>query len=891
MSQPGEQTVIVEEPPPAQQPRTRAQVLLGRTLRIVDAGPRPFFQAALVSLTLTCGLAILIALTIRPGGPLPEPQRDAILISLAGLGLVGVLTLATVVIPYSTRAARLDRVIAPAQRAAIWLALTLWFPLITIIAYYRGESTLPLTQVWINFGYNDKRWLTAAYLVCSLAPMVLLVLAARVLEAGRAHPVTWRAWLRNLTPRRHTGRARAGAPAAGAVAAGTGVISTGAVAAATVSTSSGVPDAAVADAGVADAGVADAGAADTGTADAGTADAGTALEAPAASPAGDQERVTFAAFRFPGAGFIRVTAGLLTALGLAYYFYGPPWYLNRASPSTALLYQEDLYLVGLQAISKGAVPYIGPAAIQYGPGSQWFAYLYMRHFATFSVVGFREAWAMFEWVGASFLFVVFFLALGYIRGLIATLLSALIYPALHQMEFIPHGAYTGLIAWANPLRYAGAISLLLLLPAAIRRAPAWRGLLGALVLGMLWGLLSYVAQENLAAGAVGALVLGVLLLLSGSASRRAVLSSLLAVVAGFLVAWLPVVWFYAGRGLLGRFVYLYFLDPRAVAEGYSNTPWGGLHPNVAEIALDAPWTHMYYILPFVLAVLALLAVVKFAPFRVAMDWSKERILLVSSLVTTILLYQGAMLRADADHITGTMLVVPFMVISVATVLPRALGGRRWYTLGLAGALIFAASFLLLPVKSYTFRSISAQAQAPARDRQRLAAEKVLPTPSILADQRVGAGLWDRPSGCCQSFTEPMTNFTELATQIHEIVGNRVTYVENFMAGYTGVIDFVADLRPAPVPLDLRTMVFTKQQEISYLNTFRISVLPKTQALITDNLLTSQVRAFVRHYPHYQLIALQWFHHWHHPHVYWVLLSKPDSLSALRADGVKASAVF
>jgi hypothetical protein len=796
MSQPGEPTVIVEEPPPAGAQRPPAR-LLGRTLRIVEAGPRPFFQAAMVSLAVTCGLAILIALKIRPAGRLPEPQHDSIIISLAALAAVGVLTLATAVIPASARAALLDRIVAPAQRAAIWLALTVWFPLVLIVAYYRGESTLPLTQIWIAFGYLDKRWMTAAYLICALAPMVLLVGASRVLEAGRAHPATWRAWLRDLTPHRQ----------AVVRPAGTGA------------ESAEVDD--------------------------------------AVRPARERP--------FPGAGFIRIVLGVCTAIGIAYYFYGPPWYLNRTAGSLSLGYQEDLYLGGLQAISKGAVPYIGPAAIQYGPGSQWFSYEYMRHFATFSVVGFRESWAMFEWVGASFLFVVFFLALGYLRGLIATLLSALIYPALHLMAFLPGGAYSGYYGWANPLRYAGAISLVLLLPAAIRRAPNWRGVLGAFVLGLLWGLLSYIAQENLLAGAVGAVVLGVLLLLSGSASRRAVLTSLLAVLGGFVVSWLPVIAFYAGKGLLGRFLYLYYMDPAAVAQGYSNTPYGGFHPVPVQVAMDAPWARMYYLLPFVLAPLALLAVVQFRPFRVALDWSRDRILLVAVVVTTILMYQGAMLRADADHLTGTLLVVPCLAITVATLLPRALGGRRWYTLGVAGLALFAASFALLPFSAYRFSDIGRQAAAPALDRQRLAAEKVPVTPPTLADKRVGAGLWARPA-CCQSKTQSMSFFIQLANQIHRDVGNRVTYVQSFKAGYPGIIYFVANLRPAPVPLDFHTMVFTEQANAAYLRTFEKSVLPKTHALLTDQLNAAEVLDFERYYPHYQRIHLKY------RGPYWLFLS-------------------
>ncbi len=118
-----------------------------------------------------------------------------------------------------------------------------------------------------------------------------------------------------------------------------------------------------------------------------------------------------------------------------------------------------MFLGGVQAISKRRHALYRPAAVQYGPGTQLLSYLYMRHIGTFSVVGFREAWAIFEWPGASVFFVVLFLALGYGRGLAAALMSALIYPALHLVGFglLTSGAYSGFFGWANPLRYAGAI--------------------------------------------------------------------------------------------------------------------------------------------------------------------------------------------------------------------------------------------------------------------------------------------------------------------------------------------------------------------------------------------------------------------------------------------------
>ena len=125
----------------------------------------------------------------------------------------------------------------------------------------------------------------------------------------------------------------------------------------------------------------------------------------------------------PGSGLARApaaraTAGVLTSIAIAWYFYGPPWYLSQPGAG-GIGVQEDVFLSGFQAISKGAIPYIGPASVQYGPGVQLLSYLYMRHIGTFSVVGFRESWAIFQWVGATILFVVFFLAFGYLRGLVS----------------------------------------------------------------------------------------------------------------------------------------------------------------------------------------------------------------------------------------------------------------------------------------------------------------------------------------------------------------------------------------------------------------------------------------------------------------------------------------
>jgi hypothetical protein len=232
------------------------------------------------------------------------------------------------------------------------------------------------------------------------------------------------------------------------------------------------------------------------------------------------------------------------------------------------------------------------------------------------------------------------------------------------------------------------------------------------------------------------------------------------------------------------------------------------------------------------------------------------------------LYQGALLRSDADHLTGTLLVVPALVVTCATTLPRLLGGIQRKTLVLAGALLCIASLLLLlPLHAYAPSSIGNQAAAPWLDRQRLATMPAPAPPATVAAERIGTGVWAGPS-CCQRLSEPMSDLIKLGNEIHAIIGNRTTYVVGFPAGYPGLIYFIADLRPAPYPLDKRTMVLTTAQADAFEATFRKAVLPHTQALVTQVLRGPEAKAFLKRYPH----AVRFELRYHKYRSYWVLLS-------------------
>ena len=94
---------------------------------------------------------------------------------------------------------------------------------------------------------------------------------------------------------------------------------------------------------------------------------------------------------------------------------------------------------GVQAIANGADPYIGSAAVQYGPGSELIHYLYLHVFG-FDLVHFRQSTVLLYWLAATIFFVVLFIRLPLRLALITCLVSILLFPTLQMISFQPNGA-------------------------------------------------------------------------------------------------------------------------------------------------------------------------------------------------------------------------------------------------------------------------------------------------------------------------------------------------------------------------------------------------------------------------------------------------------------------
>lgn len=537
--------------------------------------------------------------------------------------------------------------------------------------------------------------------------------------------------------------------------------------------------------------------------------------------------------------------GVACAVALAWYFYGPPWFLDRYDGPVD--YHEAVHFGGLQAIASGKPPYVGPGAVQYGPGTQFAMYLYMRHVGTFSIVGTREAWALLHWVGVTIFFVALVLAFGFARGIIAATVAIFVYPTLQLFHFVPLGTYAGFFGWGNLLRYVGAFTLVVALPPVIRRCPSRGGAAAGIALGVLFAFSTYMGQENLPAGVLGCAVLVVLLLATRSASGRAVAHGVVGVVVGFFAVWLPILVYYLVHSELRRFLQLYFFVPRAVANGYSNIPFlEGWH---------SAWGRFYYLFPFVLALLALASVVSLRPIGIASgEWSRERVTLVALTVSTVVLYAGALLRSDATHLSGVMLPVPALAVVATLSLPRTLGAPRTAIALLAGAAIAAAFVVLVPRSAIA--DVAARAKAPYADRARLAADEPPPAPPTPAGRRVGRGLAAAPV-CCTASTWSMPQFIRLMDRIHRIVGGRRTYVDSFPDSYPGLVYFAAALDPAPISLEPYTMVLTRRQLLAYLDDFRARVVPQTAALLTQDLGAAAPEQFRAAYPNVRKVILRY----------------------------------
>ncbi|HEY0632997.1 MAG TPA: hypothetical protein VGC98_13155 [Thermoleophilaceae bacterium] len=539
---------------------------------------------------------------------------------------------------------------------------------------------------------------------------------------------------------------------------------------------------------------------------------------------------------------------VVCAIAVATIFFGPPWHLAAAP----LDYHETNTMGGVQAIRTGSLPYIDSAAVQYGPGAQVANDLYAAVTGKLSVEGFREVTLIFNWVAAALFLVALFLRASPPVAAAATIAAIALFPTLQFFHVGPKGFVDGFWGWANALRYAGVFVLAMLFPAAValRRVRSVR--VGALALGVLWAALCLVAQENLIGGALVLGIMSLLLVATDTVERRAVVSALLWVAAGFLLIVVPTLLYYAVNGELGRFLELYWLVPSAVASGYSNTAF-----------TNSTWGPYFHVLPVLLGLLLVAALLAGKPLRIASRWSRRRIVLVSALVAALVSHLGALTRSDVSHLKNTELALPAALCLAIFYLPGLLGvgPRRWrWVGGLAVAVLVLAllpSYATEPKKVALrlWRPLHALVDPPSPKRP----GANLPPRSVAAD-RLGAPILHRRQ-CCTRRSIPTAELVRFMDRLHAVVGARRVYVDGVTAKTVTApaVYFLADLRPVPTPEDFRTMAFNSRLRAEWFAYFDAHI-DGVEAMVARDLRSRAATTWLKRFPKHRTVNLRYGTH-------------------------------
>jgi hypothetical protein len=514
--------------------------------------------------------------------------------------------------------------------------------------------------------------------------------------------------------------------------------------------------------------------------------------------------------------FLLAIAGLATAT----YFYGPPW--GTRPLGGPIDYHETVHFTGLQAIRLGALPYVGAASDQYGPGSQLFNYCWMRLIGGFDLAGFRQAYAAQHWLAVAFVCTLVLLFLPMQAALVSLALAILVFPTFQFFGF-DAGGYNphSFFGWGNVGRYSGLLLLGLVLPRLLLTAPRNRGLFGTL--GAAWGVTCLLAQESLLGGCVLLATVLTAVVLSGSVQARDLRGPVLALFAGWLIVVGPLLLVYLGYGELGPLLRNYLLYPLAVSSGYSNTTWwqGG------------PWHATYLLLPAFTLACGLIAVGRLTPLAIARRWSPERGVLFGSFAGAAVAQSGAFLRADTSHLFNVMLITPILLGATATMGGQLLGFQSLPSRLLVAACVVAAGWGLLPWSSSSFALARQRLTQPVSGRTahfQLGDTKEL---SGIAGQRLGSSYRVLPR-CCTSTNVPVEEFVRFANRLRRLLGNRRTYISTFAPDHQpGLWYFMADLRPFDLPVEPTAMAFDRASVMENLRALADRRRPLDAVVTTD----------------------------------------------------------
>jgi hypothetical protein len=524
------------------------------------------------------------------------------------------------------------------------------------------------------------------------------------------------------------------------------------------------------------------------------------------------------------------TAGSCVAMiSLCWYLAGPPWHLDRLQ--RVIEWHEQLHFGPLQALVKGALPSIGPAATPYGPGSEILLYRLMRIAGPFDVVSSRIAWAAQNFAALLMFSTAAALWLKPLPAA-AVLVLAVAYSPFGFFYTLADGTLAGFFGWANPLRYIAPVLVVPMLGRAAISAPKRATVL---LLGAIWGAGAFLAQESLTTTFTGAVLLLMLLWLQHAVTASRAFSLLRDLLIGFAFVAIPVLLFYVAHGAVGAFVRTYFYFARAVAVGYSNMWWPAQDSALPELA------SYHFTLPFLIAC-AVCALWRFSPLRPAMPLDRRRIRFLAFVCVQLVCYQTALLRSDSTHVMNTMIALPFIIVLGLIDLPGWLTAsqpRQW-----AIRLTFAVAVMVVypTLRPSTLWSVVREPARRFADRSQPRLEGVANSAAL---RRLPLPL-DGPL-FLDNAAVSVRQFDDLAREIHTLVGRSRTYWlrTDWISG--GLVAFAADLVPAPHPLGGE--ILSVNDEIKREVAQDIRAHPEAyEAFIGPSLTDAEAQAFLESHP-------------------------------------------
>jgi hypothetical protein len=469
--------------------------------------------------------------------------------------------------------------------------------------------------------------------------------------------------------------------------------------------------------------------------------------------------------------FDRLIAAYAIGFALAVIFIAP-------GASTILRLPVDSHEMGhlgsLQAISQGATPFV-QARTQYGPGHQFITYFLMRHVG-FTIAGFRLSHLIFNIFGAAMLFGTAFFAFGWSVGALVTIVALYLSPFL----FWTWSGWGLIFRWIPPL-LVGAI-----LPLTLQQDDAWVRRRAAIVmLGAACGLLLWFSQDTLAST-----ILAAVLILTGSASRgNMTLAAAISAFATFALSaasvFILVVTQTVGSQNLGLFFADYFRGSMLL-EGMQNQAW--YEP-------FRPWGIVFYLTPFVLLLMTIVALYSRRDAVTATE-ERTRAQVLGMAAAASSLVPLTLLRSGTGNLIASSTALPAALVLSLIYLP-ALITRTAYLRELTRVLLVTAFLVIYPLPSGVADIV--RDYVPTPDRVLRGITRTLTVPAI----PVNASLLERRLGftpnsqdrCCTGAADlTYGELSSFVTALHEATDGRTVYVDYTVLMPSSALYFLADLK-------------------------------------------------------------------------------------------------